>query len=466
VGVERGRRVVVDRRRTVLLTLALALLLCLSGPNVTNNDSYLVVPTAWSVLREHDLDLDEYDAPLVRAHHGFDEVAGHHVEFYPWPVSLVAVPVLAAVAAGDALGIVDGPTELIATNRMDPIQLAAAAVVVAATAAVVALTALERCPRRSRATAVAFALVVVATTSLWSTASRALWQHGPAALFLALGLLVAQRLVVGAPLLTARRTVALGAWLALACLMRPTAAVAAGCLVAAVGWTALRSSPGRLAQLTAGVGAGAAVVAVPFALVNLAAFGTVLPDAYGANRLAIHGHYGEALLANLVSPARGLFVYTPVLLVALVDLVARWRRGSPPGVLAVACLAAVVVHWLVVSAGSYGWWAGHSYGPRFFAELSPLVAYLLLPLVERLRRPGLAWRTVIIAASVAAVAIHAPGVYLRSTNCWNTDPVDVDRHPERVWSWSDPPFLHAALAAAHGLPPRQVVLGPCPPIPA
>jgi hypothetical protein len=29
---------------------------------------------------------------------------------------------------------------------------------------------------------------------------------------------------------------------------------------------------------------------------------------------------------------------------------------------------------------------------------------------------------------------------------WDETPVDVDDHPERVWDWSDPPFLRGLTA--------------------
>jgi len=36
--------------------------------------------------------------------------------------------------------------------------------------------------------------------------------------------------------------------------------------------------------------------------------------------------------------------------------------------------------------------------------------------------------------------MHVPAIYLRSAD-WNGR-VDINYHPERLWSWSDPPFLY------------------------
>ncbi len=491
-------------RRAALACALIALVACLSGPNVTNYDSYLAVPVAWSVLRERNLDLDEYgDVALVVDHHGYRSIDGHAYDFYPWPTDLLAVPFVGLAWLGSVVGIVASPSDLIRSNEMDGIQLLAAATVVAAAAAVMAMVAFECGRGLSARRSVAVGVAFVVASMMWSTASRALWQHGPAALFLAIGLLGAQRFIRAQRDATgpsARHAALAAAACAAACITRPTAAVAAAGLGAAMAWSMVASSrrpaAARRAELAAAVG-GASAVFVPFVVVNVAVFSAVVPEPYRAGRLAIHAEYGEALLANLVSPARGLLVSCPIVVVALAAIAWRRWRGERPDALTTACTAALVVHWLVVSAGAQTWWAGHSYGARFFTEMTPLIAYLALPLVPsaapRVSRvsgapevPGVSetaaeaepsvegpspgtpsaqrpWWWAAAVAVVLGVAFNVPGVYLRATNCWNTDPTDIDTDHARIWSWSAPPYTFAATAVADGLPLRQAVLGPCPP---
>lgn len=462
-------------RRWRLAVFALALLACLSGPNVTNYDSYLAVPVAWSALRHGDLDLDEYQVPAIRDHHGYVRVNGHGYDFYPWPVAMLAVPAVAVTAVGASLGLWPGVDQLIRDNRMDLVQLITASVISALAAMVIAMVAFERFGGRLAArSAAATGLLFLLATTMWSTASRALWQHGPAALFVALALLDGQRLLQRSERRqpqTATTWLRPGAWLALAVVMRPTAAIASAAIAGAVlwGWALpLRTGSAqgylRATRLAGGgpvlAGVGAALVMVPFFMVNAGVFGAMLPTSYSANRLALHDHYLEALAANLVSPARGVLISVPLLVAAVVAaIVAARRDGADP--LRIACLAGVGLHWLVISAGSFGWWAGHSYGARFFTEITPLMAYLGLDLVDRLRRPG-RWRFAVGALATVGIAVQLPGVYLRSTQCWNGDPTDIDADPGRIWSWRAPPFLHAAGEVADGLSLRQVVLGPCP----
>ena len=109
-----------------------------------------------------------------------------------------------------------------------------------------------------------------------------------------------------------------------------------------------------------------------------------MPDYYQPNRVSVSGTFGEAMLGNLVSPARGLFVYSPVLLLALSGLVLALRQREER--LLSACFAIIVVmHWLVVSRFPH-WWGGHSYGPRFMTDIVPFLAYFVAFNLEALRK--------------------------------------------------------------------------------
>jgi hypothetical protein len=118
----------------------------------------------------------------------------------------------------------------------------------------------------------------------------------------------------------------------------------------------------------------------------LAALGSLLGGPSGAPAAGVppaHGP-GVALLALLASPARGILLYAPVALVALVG-VARalrrpkhrlWDQAQPGRFLPVACLVAAVAHvaWLAVTSG---WDEGPFWGPRLVAPLWPLLLLFL-----------------------------------------------------------------------------------------
>jgi hypothetical protein len=431
-------------RRAALLFLAVAAVHALS-PDVQIGDSRLSVPTAYAVLHHGTLAIDDVPSTgpaLAQTDYDVVRHDGATLPRYPWPPMLLAIP---GVALADLAGVDAGRLRPSGPNRTFPIELPTAALLVAAATLVMALLVTDLTRDARFATTVA--LVFAFATAAWSTASRALWQHSPALLCTSLALLACVRSRDDK-----RYLWLLGAALGLGFTMRPTVAVA----VVVLGvWSVVehRREAWRVAV------AGAAV-AVPFVAVNLAAYGSVLAPYYAGGRsLGHHVRIGfaESLLVQLVSPSRGLFVYTPFFLLAPIGLWLR-RRNS----LDVAVGVTVVAHALVVAR--YGSTSGSSYGARFFTEAVPFLVYLCLPVFER------AWLTrdlprrasVAVAALVAAsVAVTLPGALTRSAFCWSATPRFVDTAPGRLWDWGDPQFARPVRDLAHGRSLHAVVTGSC-----
>jgi len=140
-----------------------------------------------------------------------------------------------------------------------------------------------------------------------------------------------------------------------------------------------------------------------------------------------------------VSPNRGLFVFSPILLLALYGAWLKLRRDRT--LLDGALVAVVILHWLVISS-HVPWNGGHTYGNRLFADVIPFFAYFLIPVVAALpdprhvgRRPALAAAFVVLVG--ISVAIHYRGAYRRVAWDWNRSPVDIDVDPSRIWDWRD-----------------------------
>jgi len=154
-----------------------------------------------------------------------------------------------------------------------------------------------------------------------------------------------------------------------------------------------------------------------------------------AGTFSTHPWTGAAGL--LVSPSRGLLVFSPIVLVVAGGLRCAWREGrsGPLGWLLLAALAQFGLY------ASYSvWWGGHAYGPRYCVDLLPL----LVP-VASAAVPGIARsRLTKIACSVAfawSVLMAATGAFVYPAERWNTDPTEIDRDHARLWDWSDPQFV-------------------------
>jgi hypothetical protein len=268
-------------------------------------------------------------------------------------------------------------------------------------------------------------------TGFWSTASQTLWQTETAVFGLALAVLA---FAAPGERISGRGAVAIGVGLGLAGATRPQLAPIVAILLAGT-WA--RSGPRHALAATALVATfGAAVCAA-----NLQWFGHplgALPLLEETNSLvhrtgASFGLQLEGFLGLLVSPSRGLLIFSPVVLVAAAGILpafsAGWRSPLPWCVLALAAQYALY--------GSYSvWWGGHTYGPRYLVDILPVA----VPLAAAAMGPSRRGRSAGVAAAAMlawSIAVSATGAFCYPYDAWNVDPSDVDRNHARLWSVAD-----------------------------
>lgn len=435
-----------------LLLFAAVFLVYLFSPMATPFDSRWTIHTALSLIHRGDVDLNEYE-PLLAADRFYATECmlpnggrlysikkagscpgGHLYHFYPVAVPILASPFVAALEGGLHLAqpllcpwaqslppgfrrsLLEG--DLVAASM--PAELIIASVVVAFAAVVLFL--LARTLTSTKA-ALFLALVFAFATPAWSTGSRALWMHGFSMLLLpaALWAILRQKWAVA------------GAILALAFFCRPTNVVSLG--LASL-W-ALHQ--GRAAALR--FAAGAAPVIAAFVALNFACYGTPLAPFFfvkraGTASLGFHPRIGEALLGNLISPSRGLFVFSPIFLFSLVG-VWQWLRRRDTHLLGAWLAAVFVCHYLLMCSYE-DWFGGHSYGPRYMSDLSSLLTLALIPVLPLLR----AWwsRALFGLALAVSLFMHAQGAWCWPCVDWNSTP-DLRYTQYRLWDWRDPSFL-------------------------
>ena len=387
---------------------------------------------ALSLLREGDLDLDEfpdYCRDGLTARPKYVVQVGEHT-FSKWsPGAAVCYAPFFAIPAWTGMQpmIPDDrdPSRLKANKQMLWVAKIAAAAMTALTAVVV-LAALRRICRPRPA--LLLTLLYAFGTTAWPINAQDTWQHGPGALMVALGLLGILRCERRAD----RFGAAVGAALALgvAVAVRPTN----GALAVPLGVLLLARSRPRF--WPAAIAAGLLPV-LALLLYNQWTFGVALGGGYAA---AYEGspwttpiHLGAAGL--LVSPSRGLLIFTPAMLLVPYG---AWRglceagRRLPAAMLALGC----AMHLALMSLWS-GWFGGWSYGPRFLAEAMPAAVALLAFGADRIwERIG--WRTVLIVLVVVSVLIASLGCYI-GVDDWHKRQEDVRRQPlgQAVWEWDE-----------------------------
>jgi hypothetical protein len=160
--------------------------------------------------------------------------------------------------------------------------------------------------------------------------------------------------------------------------------------------------------------AGAVLGALPLALYNWWAFGSPTRLSYiGADLNRPEGLLGitlpnvQGLATITIDPPFGLFVLSPVLLLAAAGLVLLWRRGDRAEV---AATTAIVVGFLLWNAGFWDPLGGGSPGPRYLIPSVPFLALGLAPAARRWpRATALAgvWSIVAVTAMTVSKPLHA-----------------------------------------------------------
>ncbi|MEM9466425.1 MAG: hypothetical protein AAGA90_13710 [Actinomycetota bacterium] len=464
-------------RRAPVVVFVVTLAIFGTSPVVSNGDSYLAVPTSMSVLNDLDLDLDEYLGPGTDGGNGYlqrpdgsgEQIPGvqmprdlstteweHAFDHFPWTTAVLALPVVIALEVGGAIGFDTLDVDrMIAEADTGLPNLIGGSLLAALTAAVITIIALRllRHDGDRRRRAIGFGIAVALATPLWSTLSRALWSQSSATLFIALAALLAVTLTQDDA--TRNRTATLlGVAAALAYTARPTAAV----VVVGLGvWLLARHR-----DLVARYIAGGVAVAVPWIAINLATYQSIQPPNFASDRAGWRGETIEAIAANLISPNRGLFVFSSVAVIAVVGALGAVRgRTSIDRPLAVTAVGIVIAHLLVVSAAGESWWGGNSFGPRFMADTIPWLALLAVPAVDALVvNPGWLRRgaTLLLVLSIGANGI---GAWSKPAACWNVDPVLIDLDPSRVWAWDDLQVLRPFEVLDETGSLREASLGRC-----
>ena len=288
-------------------------------------------------------------------------------------------------------------------------------------------------------------------TGLWSTASQTLWQHETAVFGLSVAVLSlclmdvwtrsGERSRRSAFLIAALAAglglgIAAGARLQLA----PAVIMIIIGISATVGW--------RYAFVAA---SAVAIVVVPVCAANVRWFGSILGAAPMLEALheSVHGSSGSFSLSSggyaglLVSPNRGLFIFSPIVLFAATGLrqllTANWR--SP----IVWCTLAAFAQYTLY-ASYVVWWAGHTYGPRYMLDVLPLLLPLAVAAATRLH--GKVSTALVIAALVWSTAVAGIGAFCHPQGRWNNEPSDVDRTHDRLWDWSDSQIARTWRAGA------------------
>jgi hypothetical protein len=415
-----------------------------NGETISSFDAAPNSLFAFNLLEHGTIDFDRFRKSYFDAAGGgyaFVEAPnGHLTSVFPIGTALVTFPVYVALYA------VQRPPEISAPafepERQRDEKLVAA--IVAAASVVVFFLCARFVGNAAQAgiATLAFAL----GTETWMIGSQGLWQHGSVSLVL---------LAMVYALLSFSHVTSSAArygWLAAAGILagflpvvRPTAvlfSLAAGVFVLL--FCGRKCAPFFI---------GAVVGFAPGAAWNVWFFHS-LSGGYAANLAQFDGSLKDAagaLAGLLVSPSRGLLVFTPLVLFSALGAVRAARQRTPGARLLVLLAAASVV--LTLSYAMFPIWIGGAcYGPRFLTDTMGVAALLLVYVVPN-RLAGLG-ATAFVAAIAYSIAVQAAGAYSGAAGpLWNAVPIDIAREPSRIWQLSDSQIERNVRAAYYHYAP-------------
>lgn len=289
--------------------------------------------SGWHLAAHGSFYLDE--APDLASQENFQNIgwfvrtpSGHVVSQYPPGAALVAAPFYLVYPRAETRTLFgvnepDSPGVALEVPSLVPAAVAASL----ATALAVGFLTLTCLSFLAPSRAVVGGYVIGLGTGAWAVASNALWQHGPAMLWIAVGLFLASR----------RHLLGAGLAFGMAIFTRPHTALIAAGLGLALGIARRTVKPVIRVAIGSSLGLAAVVV------YNWIVFGTAsISGGYGSSFTdrALSGNwwwYLRNVAGALFDPAHGLLIWAPFLVVLIPGLIKAWKiapdwvRGAAVG---------------------------------------------------------------------------------------------------------------------------------------
>ena len=397
---------------------------------IASGDSLSASLIPFCILLDGSITLDRF-APYINEHVWYRsavlrQTGGHWYSIYPITGPALATPLYLPVVFVPWIAK-QPPGTMIAIAR---VVEKVTSVAFAAGAAIALLFLLRRLT--SERWAWILTLVFALGTGSWSTSSQAMWQHTFGQLAIIGCLYAIERWSASASEL--RWYWIAGAFAGLALAIRPTNLALLPALALALWFQAAR--PMQYLR----VFALPALSAVVITAYNFAVF-RQLTGGYSGR---LGRRFLEGLPGILLSPGRGLLIYTPIVIFACAVFFPRARQSRHQHLPVVIAAGVFCVLHIGIIAAWPNWWGGYCWGPRLLTEVYAPVIVLIaagLPAIS-----GKAWQWAFAVTAVYCVFIQALGVYCYPKGHWDHLPVSVDglAHYERLWNWADNPIVRTA----------------------
>lgn len=137
---------------------------------------------------------------------------------------------------------------------------------------------------------------------------------------------------------------------------------------------------------------------------------------------------------QLISPSRGIFIFSPFLLFSVWGMVSIRKRPEP--VWRLFALTVPIPILMYVVFGKYAvWWGGNShYGPRYQIESFPFLIVILAAVWSRISSSR-GWTLLFILFTLFSIFVQWTGAFCYPGG-WAVEPIDLANDKARLWDWS------------------------------
>lgn len=379
-----------------------------------------------SIIYYHDLFLEHFitNPQVVSDAYAFTTVNGHLVSIFPVVMPVLITPIIFLCTGGMS------PDQ--AVLNLGLIARTISAGIAALAVCLFYLVVIRFVPKK---TAILSTLVFAFATGTWSIGSQALWQHGMIELLL---LLILYAIIRNEEHPAPVWLVIAGCLSGLFIFCRPPDALL---LIPVVGYIVLMNRHYVVHYTVPAVLSG-----LPFLAYNWYFFGSVF-GGYAQNfvkfdlSLQVLSNYAGLLF----SPNKGLFIFSPVLLLAIfgyVRLCSLENNNFPRQnniIRLFRWFGPVLILETIVYSFFGDWGGGYSYGPRYMTGLLPLLCiYVAFFLSDTLARFRAGMHDYLKIGAIALLIVFSIVVQFIGVFYF---PYLVDAHYPRPWDSSNPLIL-------------------------